>query len=508
MSNSSRIAKNTLALYFRQILIMLVSLYTVRVVLNTLGAEDYGIYNVVAGVVVLFSFVNNAMATSVQRFLNFYLGKNDTEKTRNVYSASLVIHGIICLIFVVLAETAGLWFVNAKLNIPVERNSAAFWCYQAAVITTLANIMRVPYNAVIIAYEKMSFFAGLSIVEAVLKLVVVFLLKITPLDKLIFYSFLLAGVSFIILAIYKFYCNKNFEIAHYKKVQDRGLGKELVSFSGWSLFGAVANVANTQGTNIVLNIFTNVAVNAAMGIANQVNAAVYSFVSNFQTAFNPQLVKSYAAGEKDNLLLLLKRSSKISFFLLYFIVLPVFINCDFLLSFWLKSTPDYAVNFVRLILVLSLIDVFNNPLYTVIYASGNIKKYTIVICCFKFLPLLSILILFMYGAPPEIVLYSQIFWGIIVNVWRLFFINKNLSINLKSFLLDVILRCILILLITLPISSIVYHLINKIGILKLFILSCLQICLLNIISIFFIGMSKNERKVLFIYLKEKLKLYR
>ena len=508
MSNSSRIAKNTLALYFRQILIMLVSLYTVRVVLNTLGAEDYGIFNVVAGVVILFSFVSNAMATSVQRFLNFYLGKNDTEKTRNVYSASLVIHGIICLIFIILAETVGLLFVNAKLNIPSERSNATFWCYQAAVVTTLANIMRVPYNAVIIAYEKMSFFAGLSIVETVLKLAVVFLLKIARFDKLVFYSFLLAAVSFIILAIYKFYCNKNFEIAHYRKNQDKGLEKELVSFSGWSLFGAVANVANTQGTNIVLNIFTNVTVNAAMGIANQVNAAVYSFVSNFQTAFNPQLVKSYAAGEKDEVSLLLKRSSKISFFLLYFIVLPIFINCDFLLSFWLKSTPDYAVNFVRLILVLSLIDVFNNPLYTVIYASGNIKKYTIVICCFKFLPLLSILSLFMYGAPPEIVLYSQIFWGIIVNVWRLLFINKKLSINLKSFLLDVILRCILILLITLPISFIVFHLINKIGNLKLFILSCLQICLLNIISIFFIGMSKNEREVFFIYLKEKLKLYR
>ena len=180
-----------MALYFRQILIMLVSLYTVRVVLNTLGAEDYGIFNVVAGVVVLFSFVNNAMATSVQRFLNFYLGKNDTEKTRNVYSASLVIHGVICLIFIVLAETAGLWFVNAKLNIPSERSNAAFWCYQAAVVTTFANIMRVPYNAVIIAYEKMSFFAGLSIVEAILKLAVVFLLKIAQFDKLIFYSFLL-----------------------------------------------------------------------------------------------------------------------------------------------------------------------------------------------------------------------------------------------------------------------------------------------------------------------------
>ncbi len=494
MSNSSRIAKNTLALYFRQILIMLVSLYTVRVVLNVLGAEDYGIYNVVAGVVVLFSFVNNAMATSVQRFLNFYLGKNDTEKTQNVYSASLVIHGIICLIFIILAETVGLWFVNAKLNIPGWRNTAAFWCYQAAVITTLANIMRVPYNAVIIAYEKMSFFAGLSVVEAVLKLAVVFLLKITPLDKLIFYSFLLAAVSFIILAVYKFYCNRNFEIAHYKKVQDRGLGKELVSFSGWSLFGAVANVANSQGTNIVLNIFTNVTVNAAMGIANQVNAAVYSFVSNFQTAFNPQLVKSYAAGEKEEFQKLVNRSAKFSFYLLWLIVLPVYANCDFLLSLWLKNVPQYSVGFVRLVLIFSLIESLNGPLWISIQATGKICAYQIIIGMINILNLPFSITAFCLGANPYWILYIRIALNCFAFAIRVLLSKKYFGLSVRLFLRDSVLIPVFIA----AVSAFLTFLCGKMILRSVsqFFATCVVSFFVSGILIFFVGMKAVERNII------------
>lgn len=499
MSSTSRIAKNTIALYFRQILIMLVSLYTVRVVLNTLGAENYGIYNVVAGVVVLFSFVNNAMATSVQRFLNFYLGKNDTEKTRNVYSASLVIHGIICLIFTVLAETVGLWFVNEKLNIPTGRSNAAFWCYQTAVITTLANIMRVPYNAVIIAYEKMSFFAGLSIVEAVLKLAVVFLLKVSNFDKLIFYSFLLACVSFIILAVYKFYCNKNFEIAHYKKVQDKGLGKELVSFSGWSLFGAVANVANSQGTNIVLNIFTNVTVNAAMGIANQVNVAVYSFVSNFQTAFNPQLVKSYAAGEKEEFQKLIFRTSKFSFLLLWFIVLPLSLNLKTVLNLWLKNVPDYSVGFVQLILICSLVDCMTYPIAIAVQATGNIKFYQIIISCFIFANLpLSILFLFL-GMSPYSVLFIRFFLCLLILVFRVAYLNFSQSFPVKNFVLQVLLKCAVIVVLSFFITRL---LTSHLAGLSYFVCSCLFSVFIIFVLSFPILFTSEERKYAFCFIKK------
>ena len=494
MSNSSRIAKNTLALYFRQILIMLVSLYTVRVVLNTLGAQDYGIYNVVAGVVVLFSFVNNAMATSVQRFLNFYLGKGETEKTRNVYSASIVIHGIICLIFVVLAESAGLWFVNVKLNIPSERSNAAFWCYQAAVVTTLANIMRVPYNAVIIAYEKMSFFAGLSIVEAVLKLAVVFLLKITSLDKLVFYSFLLAAVSFIILAIYKFYCNKNFKIAHYRKNQDKGLGKELVSFSGWSLFGAVANVANSQGTNIVLNIFTNVTVNAAMGIANQVNAAVYSFVSNFQTAFNPQLVKNYAVGEKEEFQKLLKRSAKFSFYLLLLIVLPVYVNCSFLISIWLKNVPQYSVGFLRLVLIFSLIEALNGPLWISIQATGKIRAYQIIVGIINILNLPFSIVAFCLGANPYWILYIRIALNCVAFGIRILLSKKYFGLCVRSFLCDAVLIPVFVTVASASATLLCGKMISKT--VPYFFATCIVSAVVSGALIFFIGMKTNERKTI------------
>lgn len=503
MTSTSRIAKNTLFLYFRQILIMLVSLYTVRVVLNVLGAEDYGIYNVVAGVVVLFSFVNNAMASSVQRYLTFFIGKNDAEKTQDVFSKSLVIHILICLILILLAETVGVWFLNTKLNIPAERSAAAFWCYQAAVITTLINIIRVPYNAVIIAYEKMSFFAWLGVIEAILKLAIVFLLIISPFDKLVAYSLLLTFVALLILAVYTLYCKRNFETAHYKKSSDKKLGKELISFSGWSLFGAAANVANNQGMNILLNLFTNVVVNAAMGIANQVNAAVYSFVGNFQTSFNPPLVKNYSSGNRNEFLTLLNRSSKWSFYLLWFITLPVFINCNYLLFVWLKNIPDYAIPFVRFILILSLIDVFNNPLYTSINAFGNIKFYTFVISVFKFSPFLIVFVLFNCGFPPEIVFYSQIFCSLVANTWRIFYVDKKIHINLRNYFVDVILRCGFIVLITFPVSVFFYHLFCENQCFTSLILSCFQICLLNTFILYFIGFSKPERHCFIQLVKEK-----
>lgn len=500
MSNSTRIAKNTIALYFRQILIMLVSLYTVRVVLATLGAEDYGIYNVVAGVVVLFSFVNSAMATSVQRYLNFYIGKNDAEKTQAVFSKSLIIHGFICLIFILLAETAGLWFLNSKLNIPEERTGAAFWCYQAAVFTTLINIMRVPYNAVIIAYEKMKFFAGLSIVEALLKLGVVFLLVLSPLDKLVSYSFLLTVVALLIFAAYKFYCNKNFETAHYKKSSDRDLGKELVSFSGWSLFGAVANVANSQGTNIVLNIFTNVTVNAAMGIANQVNAAVYSFVSNFQTAFNPQLVKSYAAGEREEFNRLIFSTSKFSFLLLWMIVLPLSLNLETVLTVWLKNVPEYSTGFVQLILIYSLIDALNGSLWVAVQAKGKIKSYQIIVSILIFENLPFSIIAFKLGANPYSILIIRISLGIVITVFRILYLKKNLNFKASGFLLDVVFRCLCIGILSFTVVKICVSALDGF---PYFFVSCALSVIVCTVLLFFAGLKKEERRSVINFFKAK-----
>lgn len=497
-NTTKRIAKNTLMLYFRQILIMIVSLYTVRVVLNTLGAEDYGIYNVVAGVVVLFSFVNNAMATATQRFLNFNLGKSDAKKTQQTYSASLLIHIGIALIFVILAETVGLWFVNTKLNIPLERHSAAMWCYQFSIITTVFNILRVPYNAVIIAYEKMSFFAWVSIVEAVLKLLVVYLLIISPFDKLVAYVILLTLVSIIILFCYKIYCNKKFEIAHYKKVTDYSLVKEILGFSGWSLFGATANVANNQGTNIVLNMFTNVTVNAAMGIANQVNSAVYSFVSNFQTAFKPQLVKSYAAGKKEEFNGLIIRSAKISFYLLWIIVLPLTLNLNFILEIWLKNVPDFSIGFVKLILIYSLFESINGPIYLAVQATGKIKKYQIIVSCLIFSNLPLSIIAFSLGANPYWVLLIRIILECFITMFRLLYLNKTQNFSICSYLRDVMIPVLIVVIVSFIITFCVASCFSG---LVFFFGSCAISVIVNMLLVCLVGINKNERKMIVCFFK-------
>lgn len=502
MTSTSRIAKNTLFLYFRQILIMLVSLYTVRVVLATLGAEDYGIYNVVAGVVVLFSFVNNAMASGTQRFLNYSLGEKNIEKTRSVYSTSLVVHVAIAVLFVVAAETIGLWFVSKKLNVPSARHSAAMTVYQLAVVTTVLNIIKVPYNAVIIAYEKMSFFAGISIIEAILKLAVVFMLSVSAIDKLVMYAILLTVVAGVILLCYKLYCNKNFDAAHFRCPKDISLVKEILSFSGWSLFGASADMCNQQGTNIVLNMFTNVTVNAAMGIANQVNSALYSFVGNFQTAFKPQIVKNYAAGERKEFINLIIRSAKVSFFLLFLLALPLYLNCDFVLGIWLKSVPPFSVQFVKLTLIYSLIDCINGPLWMSIQATGKIAAYQIIVSVLIMLNLPLSIIAFLLGAGAEWILYIRIFLAVIITLWRVFFLQKRIGICAAEFLLSVAGRGGIIGFISFVSNYFIWKLLSF-NTLVQFFLSCLSTVMVSGGLIFFIGFSNAERQRIVKFIKMK-----
>lgn len=493
-SSTKRIAKNTLMLYFRQILIMLVSLYTVRVVLNTLGAEDYGIYNVVAGVVVLFSFVNNAMATATQRFLNYSLGENDLKKMQEIYSFSLIIHLGIAVVFVLLAETVGLWFVSNKLNIPEVRKTATAIVYQFTIITTVFNILRVPYNALIIAYEKISFFAWLSILEAILKLAIVFLLILSDRDRLVLYAFLMTAVALIILCFYKLYCNRTFEIARYRKVTDISLVKKIVSFSGWSLFGAVANIANSQGTNIVLNMFTNVTVNAAMGIANQVNSTVYSFVGNFQTAFNPQIVKNYAEGKKIYFTNLIYRSSKISFLLSSFIIIPLLLNMDLVLNIWLKEVPVFTTQFLKLCLVCSLIESWNNSLTISIQAVGDIKKYQIIVSLFIFLNLPLSLIALTIGSSPIWILLIRLILLILAVIWRIFFLEKVIKISSKYFFIQVIGRCVFIFTSVYLCAFLVGCFIQDCVI--YFFATCFFSFFFMCFFIFYIGLTSTERRIL------------
>ena len=447
MSTHKRIAKNTILLYIRMLLLMLVSLYTSRVVLAVLGIEDYGIYNVVGGIVVLFTFINNSMVTSTQRFLNYELGRDDSQQAQKVFSISLNIHTLIALLILLLSETVGLWFLNTTIKYPESREVAVQIIYQLSILTTCVKIIRAPYHAAIIAHERMSFYAYLSIFEAGLQLGVVFLLKTFDADRLIIYGVLLCLVAIITNVCYYLYCHKSFDICRYKLYNDKSLYRQLLSFSGWSLFGGVANMSASQGLNMLLNVFFGVTVNAAMGIASQVNTAVSSFVHSFQTAFNPQIVKLYASGNIPSFIKLILSTSKYSFILLFIIALPVFVCCPEVLSVWLVDVPDEAVSFCRLMLIFSLLDALQGPLWFSVQATGKIKTYQILMS-FMILSNLPIAYLCLkQGYHPNSVLAVRCGVNLATLIVRLFYLKRLYGFPIGDFLKNVVVRIILIVLV-------------------------------------------------------------
>jgi O-antigen/teichoic acid export membrane protein len=498
--NNKRIAKNTIFLYFRMLIMMGVSLYTSRIVLNALGVEDYGIYNVVGGVVVLFSFLNNAMSSATQRFLSFELGRNDINELKRVFAMSMTVHISIVLLVVVLAETVGLWFLNTQMNIPPERMNAANWVYQFSILTTGVGFIRVPYSASIIAYEKMSFYAYVGIAEALLKLSVAFWLVYISYEKLKLYAVLIFLVTICVFYIYKFYCNRNIATSKYSFFWDMRLYEKLMSFSGWSLFGSVANVSAGQGVNILLNIFHGVVVNAAMGIANQVNGALNHFVSNFQTAFKPQIVKLYAAGEKQQLEQLIYRSSKYSFFLLFVLSVPILLNIDFVLKIWLKTVPQYAGIFCTMILICSLLESLSGPLWMSVQATGKIKKYQIVISSAIALNIILSYIFLKLGAFPPIVLFIKVLVDVLCFSIRLVFIQNFGILKIANFFKYVLWKIIAIVIISIPLPFFIHkHYTEWQG---LFFTSSVFLVIM-IFSVYYVALTKQEKKVIvsFVYRK-------
>lgn len=490
MSNSERIAKNTIFLYIRMLVLMLVSLYTSRVVLAALGVEDYGVYNVVGGIVVLFTFLNNAMVTSTQRYLNYELGRNDLVQARKVFSSSLNIHLFIALIVFFLAETVGLWFLNSTIRYPESREYAVQVSYQLSIITACVKIIRTPYNAAIIAHERMSFYAYLSIFEGILQLGVAFLLMGCHLDRLIFYSILLCAVAVIVNLSYYAYCRKKLEICQYTLCKDKSLYRQLLSFSGWSLLGGAANVGATQGLNMLLNVFWGVVVNAAMGVAIQVNSAVTSFVHSFQTAFNPQIVKSYAAGDYNYFIKLILATSKYSYLLLFVFALPIYRCCPEVLSVWLEEVPEYAVSFCRLMLIFALLDALQGPLWYSVQATGKIKTYQILM---SFVILANVPIAYVclkLGCSPNSVLVVRCIINFVTLFIRLWYLNKLYEFPIMRFVYEVILRIVPVTLFSYIISSIPIEATSPL--LEIIIITGLTF-IANTILILFVGLNKSER---------------
>lgn len=493
-NTNKRLVNNTIALYIRTFIVLLIMLYISRLLIKELGVEDYGIYNVVGSVVVLFSFLNNAMTLAVQRFTTYELGKGDMTELKRVFSMSVITQLICVLLVIVFAETIGLWFFKTQLNIPPERTTAALFAYQLSILTLCFSMIKVPYEAMIISYEKMSVYAYLGIIDAVLKLCVILLIPLLDYDNLILYTAGLSLETFIVLLIYKNYSTKNIEGCHFKAFWDWPLCKRILLFSGWSLCGGITNVSTQSGFVFLLNIFYGLIVNAAMGIANQVSSAVSSFVGSFQTSFRPQIVKAYAQNDNNRVLALVSKTSKISFLLVFLPALLLIINMPLILNVWLTDVPDYTVEFCRLIVISLIIDATTGPYNIAIMATGKIRNYQIAISISFTLDLIISYIMIKVGIMPQYILYSRITTRGLLNMYiGWYFLNKQLSFDIKLYLKEVILPIILGILLIIPTPLLLLYIMDS---WQLLIWSCLIILIIGPIISYYTILEKSERILL------------
>ena len=499
-TNNKCIAKNTIVLYLRMIFILCVGLFTSRVVLNTLGVVDYGLYNVVGGFVTIFTFLNGAMSTATQRFITFELAKGDIERQKATFSTAIIIHFVLAALIFLFAETVGMWMLYEKMVIPEGRFAAAMWVYQLSIASCMLSIVSLPYNAMIIAHEKMSAFAFISIMDVVLKLVIVYFLIITSFDRLIFYAVLLFGVQLLDRIIYGTYCSKHFVEAKFVFTFDKRIFKEMSNIAGWSLFGNLAGVGYTQGINLLLNIFFGPAINAARGVAVTVQGIVTGFVSNFQMALNPQITKTYAVNDLRRMHQLIFASSKVSFFLLLLIVLPVSIYADVILKLWLKNVPDHTVWFLRLTLCIMLVEALANPLMVSSQATGRVKIYQSVVggTLLLIVPF-SYIVLRMRGGP-ESVFCVHLLIAVIAQTFRIVIIGRYIYMSFGVYLKNVLLRVFLVLIVTSTLSVILSYSLPHTIISSLIAMGLIIMLTLGIIIM--LGLSNHERTL--VYSKVKL----
>ncbi len=500
--NNKRIAKNTLFLYLRTFFVLLVGLYTSRIVLNVLGVNDYGVYNVVGGIVAMFSLFTNSLSAAISRFFAFALGKNDEIKLSSVFSTSVNIQLIMSVAIIIIAEVLGFFFLE-RLNIPVERLNSARWVFHFVVISFAINLISVPYNAAIIAHEKMTVFAYISILDVILRLAMVFLLSISLYDKLIIYAILLALVSVIIRVVYGIYCRISFKECRYHFSLEKNMLKEMSRFAGWNFFGSGAYLFNTQGVNIVTNIFFGVATNAARGITNQVEGFVKQFVAGFTTAINPQIIKSYATGNLEYMHSLVCRGAKFSYLLMLFFVIPLMFEAETVLSLWLKNYPPDAPLFLKLSLIGTLFDMLGNSTANAAWATGNVKRYYIVVSSVGCLVFPISWICFALGCDAY---FSYIVFAIIyaiVMLVKVYIIKDLVKFPAKRFFTDVLFRIIPVTALSLVLPSVLFFGLNQYHFVRFVAVTVISIISVAIFT-FIIGLTKGERNTILNAFKEKL----
>ncbi|MDO6470710.1 oligosaccharide flippase family protein [Maribacter sp. 1_MG-2023] len=494
------IAKNTGLLYIRMLIIMGVSLFTARIVLEELGETNYGIYNVIGGVVVLFTFINYAMGSATNRFMSFYLVDEKKSKLNIVFSTSVLIHICIAILILVFAETIGLWFLNNKMTIPSDRIIAANWVFHLSVASTMIMVLSVPYNALIIAHEKMNIYAYVSIVETALKLFLVLLLVKFSGDKLITYASFMLLVNLVTRVVYQIYCRKSFTDVKFSFKVEKELVKEMSVYAFWSLSGSISNLLTVEGINILLNIFFNPAVNAARGIAVQIQMALQKFTSGFQQALNPQLHKSYASGDLKYMHELLLSACKYSFYLLLFLSLPVLLKTEYILAIWLKEVPDHTVQFVQLMIFIGILTAVGNPISAAAGSQGKIRNFQLIVggINITIVPI-AYLILKLYSVP-EYVFIVQIIISIIAETARLLIIKNMINLSLTSYFNEVVVTSLKVIAISIILPIILV--LNLTEDFLSFIIVGLS-CVISVsLAIYFVGLNKVEKE----FVEEKIVL--
>lgn len=495
MNNSEKsktIAKNTLFLYLRMLFLMAVNIYTSRVVLQAIGVEDYGIYNVVGGFVALFSLVSAALTSACTRFINYEMGKGNTERLNTVFSTTVTVQALLALIVVVLTESIGVWYLNNHMVIPPDRIAAANWVFQFSIVTFCLNLITVPFNAAIIAHERMKTFAYVSIIDGTAKLLIAYLVMAPLFDKLVYYALLLCVLQLVIQTIYRVYCKRSFDECTYHFIIDKPLLKQMFGYAGWHLIGNSATILKNQGVDLILNLFFGPVVNAAKGIANQVLSAVMGFASNFMMALNPQITQSYARGDYDYMMTLINKGARYSYYILMLLSIPIIVEADYLLHLWLVEVPEYATIFVQLSLVVSMIAALSNPLMTAQNATGKVRNYQIIVGGILLLNLPLCYVFLRLGCTPDAVLLVAVTIEIFCLIARLVIIPRYVtSFNSLLFIKSVVVNCALVSVLSfLPVYSI--SLLLPQTFLSFLVIGFVSVCT-SLVILYVVGCNKEER---------------
>lgn len=492
---NTRIARNTVFLYVRMIIVLLVSLYTTRALLSALGVEDYGIYNVVAGFVTMFAFLNTSFVATIQRYYNYELGKTGLEGVYRVYISSAIIQLVVAFIVVALAETIGLWYLNNKMVIPVDRLSSARLLFHCSILSMALTILQVPYSSVIMAFEKLDYYAIVGVIDTLLKLLIVIVLDYLGGDRLEKYAILLLCVASVVFLLYFVYAKNKLIKGKIKLVIDKALLKNMIMFSGWSVMGSFAQVVRNQGINIILNLFFGPVVNAARGVSFQVKGALSGFIANTSLSVRPQLVSSYASGNTSRSISLMFSISKINFLILYLLALPICLEMNYVLHIWLgNNVPEYTVIFSRLILVIALVDVFNGPVTMIMYASGKIGLYNVVTSFLGLFVLPLAYFVLKAGYPPFAVYLMSLFISVVVQLSSVIIMKKLIAVSIRDYFKRVLLPSILILLCSLPIALVPFLVINE-SLLRVVIVGMVSVVSVGALG-YYVGLNNSERELL------------